>query len=141
MLEGTHWLSVDFRTSKNNFASVAEVIRRGSMSVDTRCKSRGLSVNPEARYTYSSLLANNDEIIFSQKNLNFTKRGENTPTHCSSSTAVFANMNFVFRATKSRLWVSPSKDGAECRTKNMFAKRRRKCSTHYSRFVAFSLFR
>ncbi len=53
---------------------------------------------------YSSLFfANNDQIIFSRKNLNFAKRGENTPTHCSSSTAVFANMNFVFRATKNCL--------------------------------------
>ncbi len=41
-----------------------------------------------------------------QKNLNFAKRGKNTPTHCSSSTAVFANMNISFRATKNRLWVS-----------------------------------
>ncbi len=32
---------------------------------------------------YSSLFANNDKIIFSRKNLNFAKRGKNTPTHCS----------------------------------------------------------
>ncbi len=68
---------------------------------------------------YSSLFANNDKIIFSRKNLNFAKWGENTPTHCSSSTPFFANMNSVFWATKNRLWVSSKNHSVErrrCRT-------------------------
>ncbi len=67
---------------------------------------------------YSSVFANNDKIIFSRKNLNFAKLGENTPTHCSSLTAVFANMNISFRATKNRLWVS-------CRNCSIERRRRR----------------
>ncbi len=64
---------------------------------------------------YSSLFANNDKIIFSRKNLNFAKRGEDTPIYCSSSTAVFANMNISFRATKNRLWVSSRNHSVERR--------------------------
>ncbi len=99
-----------------------------------------LTLSQKPATHYSSLFANNDKIIFSWKNLNFAKRGENTPTHCSSSTAVFANMNFVFRATKNRLWVL-SRNGSGERRRRRTQNEKPVCKTSAKMLYTLFAFR
>ncbi len=116
------------------------IVTNGEKSHATSAEPGGF-VKPATHY--SSLFANNDEIIFSRKNLNFAKQGENTPTHCSTSTAVFANMNFVFRATKSSLWVSSRNRSVERRrrrTQNEKPVRKTSAKMLYTLFVFCSFF-
>ncbi len=76
-----------------------------------------------------------------------SRNGAKTPIHTVRHRQQFSRI-WIFRSEQQKIAfefcpeTAPlSEDGAERRTKNLFAKHRQKCSTHYSRFVAFSLFR
>ncbi len=81
------------------------------------------------------------------KKIWISRNGVKTPLHTVRHRQQFSQI-WIFCSAQRKIafefcpeTAPSSKDGAERRTKNLFAKCRRKCSTHYSHFVAFSLFR